>query len=202
MSDGSTFCTKCGAKMSAAAPPVATSGGAAAAPAQQQQKSGSNVLKIVLIVVAVIAVISIGGAMAGFFMIKRAVSNAVNTESSGNVTSVNIGGTKIETLKDSKLVADKLGVDVFPGATPEDTGAGSMTIGGMTTTHAQFSTEATPDEVFEFYKTKYPDAQMIDQPESKTLMQGSEDKELLTVNVTTEQGKTVIHITKITKGGS
>jgi hypothetical protein len=200
MSNGLAFCTKCGAKMAAPAPPVATAGPASAAPAPVQQTSGDGALKIVLIVIAVIAVLAVGGATVGFFLLKRAVNHAVKTDSSGTLTSVNIGGTKIETLKDSRLVAERLGVDIYPGAEADDSNSSSMTIGGVTTTHAQFSTSASPDEVFEFYKGKYPDANVIDQPESKTLMQGSEDKELLTINVVPEDGKTLIHVTHITKG--
>jgi hypothetical protein len=201
MSDGVAFCTKCGAKMAAPAPPVATTGAAAAAaPAPAQQQNSGGALKIVLIVFAVIAVLAVGGATVGFFFLKRAVNKAVTTDSSGTVTSVNIGGTKIETLKDSRLVAQKIGVEIFPGAEADNEGSSSMTIGGVTTTHAQFSSSASADEVFEFYKAKYPNANMMDQPESKTLMQGSEDKELLTINVTAEEGKTLIHVTHIIKG--
>jgi hypothetical protein len=201
MSNGSAFCTKCGAKMVAPTPPIATTGAAAAvpAPAQQQQKSG-GAMKVVLIVIAVIAVLAMGGATVGFFLLKRAVTNTIKTDSSGSVTSVNIGGTKIETLKDSRLVTQKLGVEIYPGAEADDSSTGSMTIGGVTTTHAQFSTTASVDEVFDFYKGKYPNASVADQPESKTLMQGSEDKELLTINVVPEDGKTLIHVTHITKG--
>jgi Tfp pilus assembly major pilin PilA len=201
MNDGLAFCTKCGAKMAAVAPPaVATSGGAAAAAAPAQQQKSGGALKVVLIVIAVIAVLLVGGLAVAGYMVKRAVTNAVQTDSSGNLTSVNIGGTKIETLKDSRLVAQRLGVEIFPGAEADDTNSSSMTIGGVTTTHAQFSTSASPDEVFEFYKGKYPNANVIDQPESKTLMEGTEDKELLTINVVPEDGKTLIHLTHITKG--
>jgi Tfp pilus assembly major pilin PilA len=181
-------------------PPVAVTGGAAAAAAPAQPAKSSNVLKIVLIVVAVIAVLAIGGMAVAGYMVKRAINNAVKTDSSGTVTSVNIGGTKIETLTDSRHVAEKIGVEIFPGAQAQNDGAGSFTIGAITTTHAQFSTSASPDEVFEFYKGKYPDATIFDQPESKMLTQGTEDRELLTINVAPEDGKTMIHIQQVTKG--
>ena len=193
MADGTAFCTKCGAKMAA---PVATAGGAAA-----PQAKSSNVLKIVLIVFAVICVLGIAGVGVVGFLAKRYVDHAVKTDSSGAVTSVNIGGTKIETLKDSRLVAQKLGVEVYPGATAEDQGASSMTIGGVTTTHAMFTSDASVDDVFNFYKEKYPSANIAENDNDKTLMQGSEDKELLTIAVTKNpEDKTLIHITRITKG--
>lgn len=195
MNDGSAFCTKCGAKM---APAASVGGGTAAAPAPEK-KSGSA-LKIILIVLGVILVIGMGAVVAGGLFVRHLVKSSVSTDASGNVTSVNIGGNKIQALKDSALVAREMGVEVFPGATPEDNAASSITLNGVSTTHAQFTTTASMDEVFDFYKTKYPDAQMIDQPESKILMRGSEDKELLTINVTTQDEKTLLHITRITKG--
>jgi len=200
VADGTTFCTKCGAKM---AGPVATAGGAAAAPAPQA-KSGGSGLKIVLIilgVLVVIAMLGVGALVGGAFFIKHKVENAVKTDAKGNVTSVNIGGAKIETLKDPQLVAQKLGVEAYPGATPEEQGASSMTIGGVTTAHAQFTSDASIDDVFNFYKEKYPNANVAENDNEKTLMQGTEDKELLTIAVQKDgEGKTLIHITRITKG--
>lgn len=204
MNTASAFCTQCGAKMQSVAPAASVGGGAAAAPAPQQQpqpaSSGSNFLKIALITVGVIIVLVIGGITVAGFMIKKAVTNAVQVDASGKATSVNLGGLKVETLKDSKLVAEKMGVDVYPGATPQDEGAGSITIGGVTTTNAMFKTTASPDEVFDFYKAKYPDANVSDTPEAKMLMQGTQDKELLTIHVREENGETVIQITHMVKG--
>lgn len=198
MADGTAFCTKCGAKMA----PVATAGGAAAAPAPQPAKSdGGGALKIILIVFGVIAVLGIGAVVTGGLFVKKMVTDSVKTDSSGKVTSVNIGGTKIEALKDSRLVAQKLGVEVYPGAIANDQSASSMTIGGVTTTHAMFTSDASIDDVFNFYKEKYPDANVAENDNDKTLMQGSEDKELLTIAVRSgSEGKTLLHITRITKG--
>lgn len=202
MNTVSAFCTKCGAKMQSVAPAASVGGGAAAAPAPQQQQqpagSGSSFLKIALITVGVIIVLVIGGITVAGFMIKKAVTSAVQTD--GKSTTVNIGGLKLETLKDSKLVAEKMGVDVYPGATPEDSGAGSITVGGVTTTNAMFKTTASMDEVFDFYKAKYPDANASDTPEAKMIMQGTQDKELLTINIREENGETAILITHIVKG--
>jgi hypothetical protein len=179
---------------------VSAGGGAAAAPAPAAAKKSGGALKLVLIVLGVLFVLGIVGVGAVAYIAKRAISNAVQTDASGNVASVNIGGTKIQALKDPALVAREMGVEVFPGATPEGNSASSFTIGGVTTMHAQFSTSSSMDEVFDFYKAQYPDASMFDQPESKMLTRGTEDKELLTINVTTQEDKTLIHVTRITKG--
>jgi len=198
MADGTAFCTKCGAKMA----PVATAGGAAAAPAPQPAKSnGGGALKIILIVLGVIAVLGIGAVVVGGLFVKKMVTDSVKTDSTGKVTSVNIGGTKIEALKDPRLVAEKLGVEIFPGARPQQQGASSVSIGGVSTTHAQFICDAPVDDVFNFYKEKYPDANTAENDSDKTLIQGSEDKELLTISTRKqEDGTTLLHITRMTKG--
>lgn len=201
MTDGSTFCTKCGAKMTTGA--VSTGGGTAAAPAAQAQSGGSG-LKVVLIilgVLAVIAVLAVGALVGGAVFLKHKVEQGVKTDSRGNVTSVNLGGLKLDATKDASAVAAKLGVEVYPGAKAERQGASSLTIGGVTTTHAQFTSEASVDDVFNFYKEKYPSANVAENDTEKTLMLGSEDKELLTIGVQKqEDGTTILHITRITKG--
>ena len=142
----------------------------------------------------------VGGIAVAGFMIKKAVTNAVQTDASGK-TKVNLGGLQVETLKDPKLVAERMGVEVYPGATADESGASSsITVGGVTTTHAQFKSTDPIDQVFEFYKSKYPDANAIDNPDSKMIMQGTQDKEMLTINITEENGETAILITRLTKG--
>jgi len=201
MADGSPFCTMCGAKMAGGAVPAG--GGAAAAPAPQA-KSGGSGLKVVLIVLGVLAVICVLGigAVVGLgFFVKHKVEQSVKTDARGNVTSVNFGGVKLDASKDASAVAAKLGVEVYPGAKAESQGASSLTIGGVTTSHAQFTTDASVDDVFNFYKAKYPNANFAENDNDKTLMQGSEDKELLTIGVQKqEDGTTILHITRITKG--
>lgn len=202
MTDGTAFCTKCGAK-TAAAGAVSAGAGTAAAPAPQAQSGGSG-LKIVLIVLgvlAVIAVLAVGALVGGAFFVKHKVEQAVKTDTKGNVTSVDFGGVKLDASKDARAVAAKLGVEVYPGAKAESEGASSLTIGGVTTSHAQFTTDASVDDVFNFYKAKYPTANFAENDNDKTLMMGSEDKELLTIGVQKqEDGTTILHITRITKG--
>lgn len=198
MADGAAFCTNCGAKTGAA--PVGT-GGAAAAPAPASAKS-SNVLKIVLIVFGVLVFLGIAGAVVTGLLIKKAVDSAVQTDASGNVTSVNLGGVKVDANKDAAKTIASLGIEVYPGATPVDESAGSVTLGPITSTHAQFTTTASMDEVFNFYKAKYPQASLFDTPEGKTLAQGSEDKEMLTIAVQTEDGKTLLNVTKVVKNAA
>jgi hypothetical protein len=198
MTDGTAFCTKCGAKMA----PVATTGGAAAAPAPQaKSSSGLKVVLIIFGVLAVICVIGIGALVGGAYFLKHKVESSVKTDSTGKVTSVDLGGLKIDASKDASAVAAKLGVEVYPGAKPENEGASSVTIGGVSTAHAQFTSDDSLDDVFHFYQEKYPNANLAENDNDKTLMQGSEDKELLTIGVTKDpEGKTLIHITRITKG--
>jgi hypothetical protein len=199
MADGSTVCTKCGAKMA----PVPSGAGTAAAPGAAPKSSG-GALKIILIVLGVILVLCVAGGIGGMIFLRHFVKSRVHADRAGNVTSVNLGGTKIETLKDPKLVADRLGVDVYPGAQVVDNQTSMVTIGGMTTAHAMFTSNDSVEDVFNFYKQKYPDANVTSErgEDERTLVQGSEDSELLTIQVRKEDEKTAIHITRLTKGKS
>jgi hypothetical protein len=197
MAEGSTICTKCGAKMA----PV-QGGASASAPVAAPAKSG-GALKVILIVLGVIMVLCVAAGIGGIIFVRHVVKKAsVHTDSKGNTSATIPGLGSVQTLKDSREVAEKMGVDVYPGAEVVDNQATSMTIGGMTTAHAMFTSDASVDDVFSFYKQKYPDANVTSEQgnDERTLVRGSEDNELLTIQVRREDEKTAIHITRITKG--
>jgi hypothetical protein len=187
--------------MEAAVPPPLPSAAAAPAPAKS---GGSGVLKIVLMVFGglfLIAVLIVG---AGVFFVKKQIdkaSDSVHTDSSGNVTSIDTPFGKIESNKDTEAVVKNLGIEVYPDATPIESGTSSATINNMQIMNAQFETSASMDEVLEFYRGKYPEANVMDTPENKMIMLGERDQSsaVITVMKDDESGRTHIHIAKTTK---
>src|SRR3954468_16432301 len=125
----SKFCDKCGKPMSAL-PGQGTS--AAAAPARAQvaqpapaQKSGGLLKPLLIIfgVIALLAVLAIAGMVGfGIFIAKQAKIH--QTEN----------GAKIETpfgnieADDPAKTAEKMGIDVYPGAEAVKNGAGSISM--------------------------------------------------------------------------
>ena len=137
----SKFCDKCGKPMSAMPAQAAPAAGAAAArapiPPPPPAKQGSGLLKPLLIILGVIVllfVLAIAG-MVGFGMyIAKQAKVHQNPD----------GSAKIETpfgnieADDPAKTAEKMGIDVYPGAEPVKNGGGSVSFGAFSAGSAMF----------------------------------------------------------------
>ncbi len=196
MDAGAKFCPKCGAATvpaASVAPPVP--GGQ---PMQAVPKQNSGALKIILIVLAVvigIGILSLG--VAGFF-IHRAVSRfRVENDKNGSVHVDTPFGT-VDSSQDPADAARNVGVDLYPGATVTKEGSANMTIGGMHTATVTLETSDSPSAVSDFYKSKFPNATiMSSQGDHYNIMAGDKNN-MTTINIDSREGKTKIHIAKIT----
>ena len=194
------FCPKCGAKMP---PPIPATAAPAVAPAKA---GGSNALKIILMVLGgmfLIAVLVVG---AGVFFVKKKVDEArdsfkTETNSSGTVTSVETPFGRLEASKDAEKILKDLDIPLYPNAKQAEGGTSSMRINNTTISNVQLETEDSMDEVLEFYKGRYPDANILDNPDSKMLSMGQQDKHMLVITVTKNEasGVTDIHIANTEK---
>jgi hypothetical protein len=195
------FCTKCGAKVSP--PPIPAGAEAAPAPAKS---GGSNVLKIILLVLGgmfLIAVLVVG---AGIFFVKSKIDHAkesikTETDSSGNVTSVETPFGKLEASKDAEKILKDLNIPLYPNAKQSEGGTSSMTINNTTISNVQLETSDTMDQVMEFYKGQYPSANIYESPESKMISMGEQDKHMLIITITRNETNdlTQIHIANTEK---
>jgi len=197
MDPGARFCPKCGAAAptGASAPAVAASSAMATpspAPAQ-----GSSALKIILIIVAVIVGLGIVGMGATAFFVHRFISHSHVNERNGDVRVETPFGT-MESTSDPSQAAHDLGVDLYPGATVVKGGAANMTIGGMHTAAAEFETSDSPSAVAEFYKTKFPGANVVSAQQDRYTIVSNSKNNLFTITIEPRQGKTRIHIAKVT----
>ena len=199
----STFCTKCGAKQSA--PPVAAANTAtAAAPA----KSGGGVLKIVLLVLGGIFLIAVLVIGAGVFFAKKKydevrASIKTGSDSSGQVTSVETPFGKIEASKDAEKILKDLDIPMYPNAKQSEGGTSSMRLNNTTISTVQLETDDSMDQVLEFYRGHYPNANVLDNPDSKMLTLGEQDKHAIVITITKneESGATQINIANTEKHG-
>jgi hypothetical protein len=118
----------------------------------------------VLISLAVIVVLAVGSVVAGFFFLRRAVTDRIQVEETagGQKVSVNLPGGKVSLAANEEITEEKLGVPIYPGAKAEK-GAGSLTISGAdeksagSFSGATFTTTDSFDEVVAFYKDKLSD---------------------------------------------
>src|SRR3984893_13755261 len=191
---GAKFCNKCGTTQpgSAAAAPVFTSPGAA--PGTAPKNSGA--LKIILIVVAVIVVFGILAVGAfSFFAYRIAKHSRVHMEN-GNVRVETPFGT-VNTTTDPDEAARNLGIDSYPGAEVVKGTTSDLTMGNMHTASADFETGDPVSTVAEFYKSKVPNANVVSSTGDHFAIISTDKKNMLTINIEPKNGRTRIHITKI-----
>lgn len=160
MEAGASACPACGKATGAAAAPKPTG---AATPATAPQKSG-GALKVILLV--------IGGLILLFIVcIALVVGGALYVARTSHVEQ-GPQGAKVETPfgtvetnnEDSTKIAEKMGIEVYPGAKTLPGGA-SVSVGGMHTATVMFESDDPPEKIAEFYRKQFPNATVTSQTE-------------------------------------
>lgn len=152
LADGTRFCSKCGAAISGS--PV---GAQPIAPGPPPSQGSSSALKIILIIVGVIVLLGIlGVATIGFVGYRIAKSAKVSHK--GDNVKVETPFGSIEANNDPQKVADELGVEIYPGAQVQKNGTASATFASLHTVTAIFESNDSVDKVCDFYRSKFPGA--------------------------------------------
>jgi hypothetical protein len=202
------FCTSCRAPMEATAqvcPSCGRSAGGgapakAAAPAPPQ-KSGSA-LKVILLVLGglvllfvVVIAVGVGGA---YYVAKQ---THVETTSGGAKVETPFG-TVETTTDDSAKIAEKMGVEVYPGAKALPGGA-SVKLGGMSTASVLFESDDPPEKVADFYRKQFPNANVTSHSDDGgthiALMIGKNEK-WTTITIEGHEGGSKIVIASVNGG--
>lgn len=182
LDSGAKFCNKCGATQP---------GAPAAAP---QKNSGA--LKIILVAVAVIVVCGILAVGAiSFFAYRIARHSRVHNEN-GNVRVETPFGS-MNTSTDPDDAARNLGVDLYPGAQVIKGTTSNMTMGAMHTAAADFESSDPVSTVGEFYKSRLPNASVVSTTGDHYAIISTDKKNMLTINIEAKDGKTRIHIARV-----
>jgi hypothetical protein len=188
---GAKFCNKCGTTQPGAAAASVTPVLTPASP----QKS-SSALKIILIVVAAIIVLGILGigavSLIGYRIAKR---SRIHNEN-GNVRVETPFGT-MNTSTDPDEAARNLGIDLYPGAEVVKGTTSNMTMGAMHTATADFETGDPVSAVGEFYKSRLPNANVVSTSGDRYAIISTDKKNMLTINIEPKDGKTRIHIARV-----
>jgi len=187
------FCNKCGAAAPPGAPPATVP---AATPT-----GGSSTLKLILIVIGVIILIGILGMVTCGVVVHRALKNA-RVSQNGDHVKVETPFGSMETSADPEQVAKELGVDIYPGAEVQKSGASSMTFGSIHTVTAIFASDDPLDKVCDFYKSKFPNAVTTSSDQNHCTIVSNDQKNMVTVNVQPIGDHTKFQITNVTKKAS
>jgi len=188
---GAKFCNKCGTTQPGAAAASVTPVLTPASP----QKS-SSALKIILIVVAAIIVLGILGIGAVSFIGYRIAKRSRIHNENGNVRVETPFGT-MNTSTDPDEAARNLGIDLYPGAEVVKGTTSNMTMGAMHTATADFETGDPVSAVGEFYKSRLPNANVVSTSGDRYAIISTDKKNMLTINIEPKDGKTRIHIARV-----
>lgn len=183
------FCVKCGAVL----PEVesVTPNAGASAPAQS-----GGALKIILIIGgSILAIVIIGMAATGFIAWRVARSSHVRSRD-GNVRVETPFGT-VESTNNPDQAARNLGIDLYPGARALQVNSANVVIGGMRTVAAEFETGDPPSKVADFYRKRYPDANVNVSDRDHYTIVSTRDKNVVTINIEPEGSSTHIHVATV-----
>jgi|SRR5580693_9411710 hypothetical protein len=206
---GTRFCNKCGAAvLTSTLPPVAPPPAGSIPPtpstppaATPAQSSGGGALKAILIVVGVIVLVGILGlASLAFFAMRIAHRTRVRHE--GDNVKVETPFGTVQTTKDPQDAARNLGVDLYPGAQVMKEGSVSMTFGNVHTAALTFETSDSVNQVCSFYKPKFPNAMVVSSDDNQCNIVFNDQKNMITINVKTENGRTKIVISNVSRSAT
>jgi hypothetical protein len=205
LAPGIRFCNQCGAAVIASSPvpnisSPATAGSAVSAgsvpPATAGQ--GGGALKVILIVVGVFVLLGMLSLGSVAFFAWR-VARHVHAHQDGNNVSVETPFGSVETTKDPADAARNLGVDLYPGAELMRNGSSTATFGGVHTATISAESSDPVDQVFNFYKAKFPNAMVTSSDTGHSTIISNDNKRMITINVESEGGKTKIVITSVSR---
>lgn len=194
LADGTHFCSKCGAAVTGTPAPMPPP----IAPGPPPTSGSSSALKVVLMIVGVVVLIGILGMVTCGIIVHRAIKSAKLSQKGDNVKVETPFGS-VETSNDPQKVADELGVEIYPGAQVQKAGTAAVSFGSFHTVTAIFESNDSVDKVCEFYRAKFPNAnvQSSDQTHCSIVSGGQGNSTTITVDSSGDGSRlTIVKLTK------
>jgi hypothetical protein len=194
LAEGTNFCSKCGAAASG------TPGGIPQpiAPGPPPSSGSSSALKVVLIIVGVIVLIGVLGVVT-IGVVGYRIAKSARVSQKGDNVKVETPFGSVETSNDPQKVADELGVEIYPGAQVQKAGTAAVTFGSLHTVTAIFESSDSVDKICDFYRTKFPNAnvQSSDQTHCTIVSGGQANSTTVTVDSSGDGSRlTIVRLTK------
>lgn len=178
LSPDARFCSRCGATTGASAvsPPNAVP------PTPPVARGGNSGVKIVLIIVGVILLLG-GLGIASLTIVGLHFARHSHVSQQGDHVKVETPFGNVEASKDPEKAVEDLGVDVYPGAEVEASGASSAVFGGNRAAAASFQSGDSVDKVCSFYHSKLPASKFISPSAGRCTIVSNDSNSAITVNV-------------------
>jgi zinc-ribbon domain len=205
LNPGIRFCNQCGAAIIASSPApnianpaMAGSPASAASVPHANAGQGGGALKVILVVLGVIALLGVlaFGSIAFFAW---HMARHVHAHQDGNNVRVETPFGNVETTKDPADAARNLGVDLYPGAELMRNGSSTTSFGGVHTATISAESRDPVDQVFSFYKAKFPNAMVTTSDAGHSTIISKDNKKMITINVESHGDKTKIMITSVSR---
>jgi hypothetical protein len=194
LNEGTKFCNKCGAAASGAPAAIAQP----IAPGPPASKGGSSALKIILIVVGVFVLIGVLGMVTCGIVIHRAIKSA-HVSQKGDNMKVETPFGNMETSTDPDKTAQELGVEIYPGAEVQKAGTASVTFGSFHTVTAIFESNDSVDKICDFYRQKFPSAQVASSDQNRCSIISGDKGNSTTITVEPRGDGSKLTIVTLTK---
>ena len=196
VSDTSRFCTKCGKPLPPVAAPAPIQPGVPVTAAGVPPRGGSNAVTIAVIIIAVVVALGLVAAGITAVVIHKIARHSRVTTTQGGAKVETPFGT-IQTTTDAGKLSGALKDDMYPGATMNE-GGSDVNMGGRHIVAANLSTSDSADKVADYYKQKYPQS-IRTEAEGKHSIVYKDDGQMVSIAIEEEGGRTLIHISRISK---
>ncbi len=193
LADGTKFCSKCGAAVTgvpAAGQPIA--------PGPPPSQRSSSALKIILIIAGVFVLICILGMVTCGLVFHRLAKNS-RVSQRGDDVKIETPFGSVDTTNDPQKVADELGVDIYPGAQVQKNGTAAVGFGSLHTVTAIFQSSDSVEKVCDFYKEKFPGANVSSSDQNRCSIISGDKGNSTTITVEPNGDGSRLTIVRLTK---
>lgn len=171
--------------------------GAAIAPGPPPKStSTAKIIFIVAAIVVGLGILGIGSAV----LIGLRIASHTHVRNEGNRQRVETPFGTFETSKNAEEALKNLGIEVYPGARALNSNS-AATIGGIKTVSAEFESSDSAEKVFDFYKSKFPNANVTESGQNHYTIVSTDKKNVLTINIDGGGSTTHFQIASVTGKG-
>jgi hypothetical protein len=150
-------------------------------------------------VVAVIVALGVLGIGAVTYVGYK-IAKATRVHQQGDKARIETPFGTVETNQDPQEIARRTGVEVYPGAKAMGSGIVSSNMGGAKTVAANLETDDSVAQVSEFYKSRFPNAQVSSGGGDRYNIVAGDEHHMTTIGIVGMGGKTHISLAVVTRG--
>jgi hypothetical protein len=163
------------------------------APAAKSSSGSKTILIVVLVIVGFIVL-----GIAGLGIVGWQIARHSRVHKNGDQVKVETPFGTMESTNNADDALKKLGIDVYPGARSQK-GAAVTSFAGMHTVTAPYESDDSADKVADFYKAKFPNANVSVSDSDHYTIASTDKNAVTTITVEARNGTTTFVITNVTK---